>query len=482
MPRYLPDLDFASLSDVGQRRLANEDACHCDTRMNLFVVCDGIGGQPSGEAASQIIAHALGHQVRRHLRRVASMRPGLIEDVLVQSVNAISDQLYKRAEATPVLVGMGATIVGALIDARTAYVVHAGDSRCYLLRDGAMRQVTTDHTRSYRTYRDEAALTSASADEQSDKQADLKERRLLQSFVGAKDSAKTEVSVLPLRAGDRLLLCSDGLTDPTDEPSVERALLAGDPPQETCRKLVKMANAGGGPDNITAIVIDYRGLRPYEAPLRLAKPKPDRSRQIVATWFKKNLERIEQTLRWLREGAAEAGAPEVLRAMAAVKRRLGQPVFRQFLEMNPAANPAHVFHRVCASPDCDWRKQYTRIMADLEPNFRDITDGTIRISPILSAEETGKIIASLWHDWRKVEKRYFNTCNRDAISESEATLNILIDHMHTSVRTLIGLLEFFPRFQPELPPEVSQTTTLREPEASMDDTPAASAADSAAPV
>ncbi len=474
MASYLPDYEYAAYSDVGLRRLANEDAYHCDERLGLFVVCDGIGGQPSGEAASQIISHCLSHQIRRRLRRERSIQPGLLQRVLVDAVESIGQQLYVQAESIPVLQGMGATLVAAWIDARSAFIVHAGDSRAYLLRDNLFTPLTKDHTRSYRAYVNETHLT--------DKQADMKERRLLQSFLGGDGSTKAEVTQVPLKPGDRLLLCSDGLTDPTDEVDLGRILAVRDNALNTCRRLIECANAGGGPDNITTIVIDYKGVRPYQPPPRQTTPPIDRSRQIVATWFHKNLERIEQTLRWLRDGADEATAEEPLRAMASVKRRLGAAVFREFLNMNPSQNPPHVFHRAAASPVSEWRKQYSQIMTDLEPNFRDITDGSVRLSPILTGEETGHIIATLWHDWRAVEKRYFNVCNREAISESEQTLTILIDHMVASVRTLIGLLEFFPRFLPPVPePGKDADADASDEQVESEENHNASA-DSAAPV
>ena len=73
MPTQMPKFDYAGLTDTGRKRLANEDACHCEPLMGLFVVCDGIGGQPSGEAASQIICHSFGHLVRRRLRSLSAL-------------------------------------------------------------------------------------------------------------------------------------------------------------------------------------------------------------------------------------------------------------------------------------------------------------------------------------------------------------------------------------------------------------------------
>jgi hypothetical protein len=85
-------------------------------------------------------------------------------------------------------------------------------------------------------------------------------------------------------------------------------------------------------------------------------------------------------------------------------------------------------------------------MAELEPVVGEITDGSVRLSSLLTPSETSLIIRTLWSDWRRVEQRYFRACQRAAISETEQTLNILIDHMLNSVDTLIGLLEFFPKY------------------------------------
>ncbi|MEO1237007.1 MAG: protein phosphatase 2C domain-containing protein, partial [Planctomycetota bacterium] len=139
MASHLPQLQHAMLTDVGRRRLANEDAVAADARLGLFVVCDGVGGRPSGEAASQIVSHTLGHALRRRIRGLKRLDRELILKLLFESAVTMNEQMYLHSEAVPALQGMGCTMVAALIDARTVFYLHAGDSRLYLLRAGRLQ-------------------------------------------------------------------------------------------------------------------------------------------------------------------------------------------------------------------------------------------------------------------------------------------------------------------------------------------------------
>lgn len=437
MPSDVANVEYAGHTDTGRRRLANEDAFHCDQRMGLFAVCDGIGGQPSGEAASQIIAPALGHLIRRGLRDrdtpdAERLRCGLGEIAAELSLN-----LYQQSQAVPVLVGMGATLVASLIKGRTAFLLHAGDSRAYCLRGGTLNRLTKDHCRRARQPAHDPTLT--------DQQAEQNERRLLTQFVGMHRRLKPEIQEIPLEPGDRLLLCTDGLTDPVEDEAIERVLAQHKAPVPACRALVEAANRSGGPDNITAVVINYLGVRPPDAAEDTPKPAPAVGKGVAA-WFRTALGRIEQDLDWLIAGARECADLSNISAFAAVKRRLGAGVFTDFLKMHPTRSPSHVFHRACTMPNSDWRRRYGQHMNVLEPNVAEITNGTVRLSPLLTPQDTALIIKTLWRDWRRVEHHYFANCQRDAISESDQRLNFLIEHMLSSARTLLGLLEFFPHF------------------------------------
>jgi len=443
MTVQMPNLKHATLSDVGMKRLSNEDAACCDEQMSLFVVCDGLGGRPSGEAASQIISCTLGHLIRRKLRQLKSIDAEVLCGVLKGCATQMSDELYEQAHACPALVGMGATMVAALFDGDTAFLLNAGDSRAYRLRDGQLEQLSHDHSKQAA---DDAGQTAELSTEQADEQA-VRERRYLTQFIGYHKPLKPVASAVALRPGDRLLLCTDGLTDAVDDATIRQQLADGKQPADACRTLVGRANAAGGPDNITLTVIDFQGTHAVDPrSVRRRSPANHPPPAGAAQRFHEALGALEDDLNWLREGAIEAAGPRSVAAFAAVKRRLGQETYRRFLERSPSQNPAHVFHQACTDPASDWRQRYTTHAAALDEPLRQITDGTVRLSPILSADETSRIIRTIWRELRRVEQHYFATCQRDAVHASEQTLSILIDHMTQGIRTLQGLMMFFPRF------------------------------------
>ncbi|MEM1108912.1 MAG: protein phosphatase 2C domain-containing protein [Planctomycetota bacterium] len=441
MPSQLPQIQHAQLTDVGRKRLANEDAVAVDPRMGLFVVCDGVGGRPSGEAASQIVSYALGHALRRRLRGLKKLDEELLKKLLYESAVTMNEQMYLHSQAVPALVGMGCTLCAALLDARTVFYMHAGDSRIYLLRDGRLQSLTRDHThhqQKFKTQIDTGELV------------DVGERRLLTEYIGSPEELHPTVDSMPLQPGDRLLLCSDGLTDPVDDDTLKELLTVHADPAAATQALVDTANEAGGPDNITVAVIDYEGARPVTNADRVPPAKtPPELPHGIAEKTRDALALLEADLNWLKQGALESAHPRKLTALAAAKRRLGTEAYRQFLTRAPDQSASHVFHQCCTHPDSDWRKQYQDHMAQLEKPLTRLTGGGIRLSPVLQGDETARIYRDLWAGWRRVEQRYFATCQRDAIHESEQTLNILIDHMLNSVQTLTGLLYFLPRFMRE---------------------------------
>lgn len=441
MPSHLPQLHHAVLTDVGRRRLANEDAVAADSRMGLFVVCDGVGGRPSGEAASQIVSHALSHALRRRLRGVKKLDAELIKKLMYESAVTMNEQMYLHSQAVPALVGMGCTMVAALFDAKMVFYLHAGDSRIYLLRDGRLMSLTRDHTHTQQKFKTQADTGDL---------VDVGERRLLMQYIGKPELLDPTVDSMPLQPGDRLLLCTDGLTDPIDDKQLHRLLSVHADPAAATAALIDAANEAGGPDNITAAVIDYDGSRnvtpadrvpPIKTPPELPHGIAEKTRAALAL--------LEHDLTWLKQGATESGHPRKLTALAAAKRRLGKDAYRDFLTRHPNQSASHVFHQCCTHPDSDWRKQYQAHLDQLEKPLKRLTGGGIRLSPVLRGDETARIYRDLWTGWRRVEQRYFVTCQRDAIHDTEQTLNILIDHMLNSVQTLTALLYFLPRFMRE---------------------------------
>ena len=437
MAAQLPDLQYAALSDPGRRRLANEDAYAVDPRTGLFVVCDGIGGQPSGEAASNIVAHSVGHVLKRNVRRYNRLDEKTLKFLLADVVIEINQQLQEHASAIPALEGMGCTLVAVLLDARSAFVVSAGDSRAYLLRGDEFRALTQDHVRTRQKF-----IENETGDLE-----DAGEKRLLLKFLGTRHHLKPSVGVLTLEPGDRLLLCTDGVTDPLEEDQVCGLIQQHADPQTCMQHMIDAANAAGGPDNITALVIDFAGPRDVTDDDRTPPPRtPPQPPANISQQAKAALELLEEDLHWLLEGARESAVPKRLSALAAAKRRLGPEHYRTFLARHPNQAPVHIFHQCCASLDSPWRTQYQQHLHQLDTPMQRLTDGSLRLSPLLTGDETAAIFRKLWDDWQRVEKRYFHTCNRQAKRVEEITLDVLITHMLNSVRTIAGMLEFLPRY------------------------------------
>ncbi len=447
MAAVLPTLQSAHLSDIGRQRLTHEDACHCDPHMGLFVVCDGLGGRPSGEAASQIIAFGLGHLIRRALRKLKTLDADTLKGILNRIAIDLSNQMRGHANQIEALKGMGATLSALLVDGRNAFVLHAGDSRVYLHRGGLMRCLTTDHFRI-------GTRPATAVDQMTHPHLTSVNQRLLTQFIGIGRPLEPEVVHLQLQRGDRLLLCSDGLTDPVPESEIARVLGSGMPLSDICQILVTRANDNGGPDNITVVAVEYGGLRVVEREeLRASLPKQTNGRPIGASSkFHAALLELQKNLDWLRAGVKESSHRDKMTAYAAAKQRLGADVFDHYMQKRPGESPAHVFHRAVTLHDSAWRKQYEANQSVLVPHLISIVDHAIRLSPLLTGDETAAILSTLWRDWQRVEERYITICRRETFNPADHALDLLIEQMHGSVTTMIGLMEFFPRFMRPAPP------------------------------
>ena len=445
MPAVLPTLQSAHLSDTGRVRLTHEDACHCDPHMGLFVVCDGLGGRPSGEAASQIIALSLGHLLRRRIRKLKSLDTALLKSILAEIAMDISVQMRDLANQIDSLRGMGATLSALLVDGRNAYTLHAGDSRVYLLRGGKLECITTDHFRL-------GSRPATAVDQMTHPTLTSVNQRLLTQFIGIARPLEPEVVHLQLQRGDRLLLCSDGLTDPVSDAEILRILSSPTLSlHDICQELVTTANKRGGPDNITVVVVEYEKLRLVERDeLRAAAVKPKSGRPIGAsTKFHASLIELQKDLEWLRAGAREAVGKDKLVAYSAVKQRLGAAQFDHYMQSHSGESPAHVFHRAVTKHESPWRKHYEMNEAAMVPHLMAIVDHAIRLSPLMTGEETAAILSTLWRDWQRVEERYLAICRRESFNPADHALEVFINHMLGSVSTMIGLMEFFPRFMRE---------------------------------
>jgi len=236
-------LRYSAGSDLGRRRSNNEDSVYASGR--LLVVADGIGGQPHGEVASSTAVSVLA-SLDAELRTLDLTSQDL-SAILTDGVHQVSAKLAKVAEQTPATQGMGTTLTTLLFDGFHFAAAHVGDSRGYLLRDGELQRITRDHTLAQALVED-GSISAADA-------AHHPRGSLLMKALLSTGSAEPDVWEFTPRAGDRYLLCSDGLTAGATEPAILDALLDGTP-EETVPRLIALANEGGGPDNITIVVAD----------------------------------------------------------------------------------------------------------------------------------------------------------------------------------------------------------------------------------
>ncbi|MBT3151769.1 Stp1/IreP family PP2C-type Ser/Thr phosphatase [Streptomyces sp. CHD11] len=236
-------LRFAAGSHKGMIREGNEDSGYAGPR--LLAIADGMGGAAAGEVASS--------EAISTIVALDDDVPG--SDLLTSlgtAVQRANDQLRMMVEEDPQLEGMGTTLTALLWTGQRLGMVHVGDSRAYLLRDGVLTQITQDHTWVQRLV-DEGRITEEEA-------TTHPQRSLLMRALGSGEHVEPDLSIREVRAGDRYLICSDGLSGVVSHQTLEDTLASYQGPEETVQNLIELALRGGGPDNITVIVADVLDL------------------------------------------------------------------------------------------------------------------------------------------------------------------------------------------------------------------------------
>lgn len=241
---------WGALSDKGREREENEDSFWVEAEEGLFVVSDGMGGHRGGEVASKIVTDDLPVMIENALGKLRSGSPRSIRRVFKKAVVEQSKQLHMESASGDGYKGMGATLAAVLLRQGRVYVGNLGDSRVYRLRRGKFRQLSRDHS-----------VVSELLEEGKIKPAEAEGHEAegqITRYVGMEEAeeAVPYVRSLAVRRGDRLLLCTDGLTDMLDEREISKILCSGEDCQKVCEELVKGANGAGGHDNITVVVID----------------------------------------------------------------------------------------------------------------------------------------------------------------------------------------------------------------------------------
>lgn len=242
----------------GPVRPVNEDASLVDTDLQLYAVADGIGGHNAGEVASGLALEALCGFVRRSATDTDLSWPyGVAPDISFQAnrlrtaVYLANRRVFRAAESHDDYTGMGTTLVAALIQGDRAAVAHVGDSRAYRWSDGVLTRLTRDD--SWAT----ALLAQGVSSEELSRHP---MRHVLTNVVGARDQVDVHVQELGLAPGDRLLLCSDGLSGPVSDEGIAAILASTPDPQAASEHLVRQALERGGRDNVTVVVIHLEEL------------------------------------------------------------------------------------------------------------------------------------------------------------------------------------------------------------------------------
>ncbi|MDB4951291.1 MAG: protein phosphatase domain protein [Gemmatimonadetes bacterium] len=234
------------LSDVGRVRQGNEDSFLVDAARGVFLVADGMGGHAAGEVASAMAAATVGGALAHAVDGGSTGKA--LDAVLVDSFRSAHLAIEARSADDPETRGMGTTLTACAVSAAgEARMGHVGDSRAYLLRGGVLTQVTRDHTWVQREV-DAGRLSPRGA-------RTHRLAHIITRALGADSPDAPDLLAFPVAPGDVLLLATDGLSGPLDDDAIARILASPAPLGERAAALIAAANAAGGPDNITAVLV-----------------------------------------------------------------------------------------------------------------------------------------------------------------------------------------------------------------------------------
>jgi protein phosphatase len=246
-----------ALTNVGKVRSTNEDSILTmelrssfeskSTSSILCAVADGVGGSQKGEMASKLALQTLAEKVPGLMIGSGRADPA---GALKSAVDTANQAVVKFGMGHSESEGMATTIVASVLDGRTAYVAHAGDSRAYLINRGEIKQLTKDDSQ-VQEWVDAGKITA-------DQARHYPGRNIITRALGAATDIEIAVSSFSLAPGDRILLCSDGLWEPLTDTEIQKIVLESSNPQSACEKLVSLANERGGKDNVSVVIVEMQ--------------------------------------------------------------------------------------------------------------------------------------------------------------------------------------------------------------------------------
>lgn len=235
-------MKWSQITETGRVRKQNEDNfCICPD-VGLFAIADGMGGHQAGETASRLATHKLADFIRTHLELYPDQKT-----LLTKGIQEINHQIHLISQQNKRYRGMGTTLTAALIQNNYLYLAHIGDSRLYLLRQEQIKQLTEDHT----VVQNLVTCGTITADQA----RTHPKRHILTRALGIDSSVKAEISQIKIKAQDKILLCTDGLTNYVTPEEIYHLINNATEIKQAVHNLTEMALERGGADNITVILV-----------------------------------------------------------------------------------------------------------------------------------------------------------------------------------------------------------------------------------
>ncbi len=238
-------MEYFGLSNKGKVRGNNEDFFHLpqeENEIKLFVVADGMGGENAGEVASCLAVSSIAVHINEHYNQIDD-----IPLLLRQALNNANKTVFETSKTDKNYKKMGTTVVCALIKDDVAYIANVGDSRCYIVTDNNLQQISIDH--SFVQEMIDKGLLSI------DEALNHPNKNLITRAIGVERFVNVDVFSKPFKKGDKLLLASDGLTGMIDTDTIRNIINNSKDCKEAVKQLIDSANEAGGRDNITAVLI-----------------------------------------------------------------------------------------------------------------------------------------------------------------------------------------------------------------------------------
>ena len=241
-------MQYWALTDPGAVRTQNQDAyqvAQLDKNTLLCVVCDGMGGAKSGNVASTLAADVFTQEVKRTW--TPDMSQERLDQMLLGAVKLANFTVYDQAQQFEDFSGMGTTLVALLIQGKKAAIVNVGDSRAYLIDDGGIRQVTTDHSL--------VQMMIARGELTPEQARHYPGKNLITRAIGTEAQVKCDVFHRNVERGACFLLCTDGLSNMMDDQEILFEVAHGQDKEQCCARLLDIAKKRGAPDNVTSVLV-----------------------------------------------------------------------------------------------------------------------------------------------------------------------------------------------------------------------------------